>query len=91
MSQSSDSSSSGSTSDSSSDDTGIIFPDEDEFDQRFAAAMDSQIEAQIYGTGRCRQSRRRRRRNSGKRIHIDRNREAGNELLVKDYFSSNPT
>ena len=82
--------SSSSGSDSSRYDTGIIFPDEDEFDQRFASAMDSQIEAEILGTGRCRRSRRRQRR-SRKRIHIDRNREAGNALLVKDYFSNNPT
>uniref|UniRef100_A0A452ZTM5 Uncharacterized protein n=1 Tax=Aegilops tauschii subsp. strangulata TaxID=200361 RepID=A0A452ZTM5_AEGTS len=89
--------SSSSTSDTSDDDsTGIIFRDltaeqsDEEFDQRFAATMDSQIEAQLFGTGRCRRSGRRRRRSGGKRRYLDRNREAGNELLVADYFSANP-
>jgi hypothetical protein len=50
------------------------------------------MEAQIYGTGRCRQSHRRRcRQRTAKRRHIDRNREAGNELLVRDYFCNTPT
>lgn len=77
-----------STSHSSEDDTSsddrIAQQIENDFDDRFAAAMDAQIEGQLLGTSRCR------RRPGGTRRYIERNREEAHQRLVADYFSDAP-
>ncbi|XP_003565518.1 uncharacterized protein LOC100834784 [Brachypodium distachyon] len=80
-----------STSDRSSDEIAIenLFEDpvaqemENKIDNAIAGGVEAQIEAALVGTNR-------RRRNSGKRRFIDRDREAGHERLVGDYFSDTP-
>ena len=81
-----------STSDSSneesnSDEDRIAVQIENDIDDRFAAAMDAQIQDQLLGTSkRCR----RRRRPGGTRKYIKRDREDAYRRLVAKYFSDNP-